>query len=69
MLSFTYRNQFPAVGDAGEKERNVIDIQTVKKLAVTNGEVLMDMQLTPIQFCVDTLLPQGVCVLCGAQKR
>ena len=31
------------------------------KLAVIDGETLMDMRLVPTKFCVDTLLPQGIC--------
>ena len=39
-----------------------------KKLEAISGEELMDMRLEPLRFCVDTLLPQGVCVLGGASK-
>lgn len=38
------------------------------KLAVIDDETLMDMRLLPTQFCVQTLLPQGVTVLGGAPK-
>lgn len=38
------------------------------KLAVIDGETLMDMKLPPTRFCVDTLLPQGLCILGGASK-
>ena len=38
------------------------------KLAVIDGETLMDMKLPPTKFCVDTLLPQGLCILGGASK-
>lgn len=38
------------------------------KLAVVDGETLMDMRLPPTQFCVQTLLPQGVTILGGAPK-
>ena len=38
------------------------------KLAVIDGETLMDMRLIPTKFCVDTLLPQGICILGGAPK-
>ena len=38
------------------------------KLAVIDGETLMDMRLVPTKFCVDTLLPQGICILGGAPK-
>ena len=38
------------------------------KLAVIDGETLMDMQLPPTKFCVETLLPQGMCILGGASK-
>ena len=38
------------------------------KLAVIDGETLMDMKLPPTKFCVETLLPQGMCILGGASK-
>ena len=38
------------------------------KLAVIDGETLMDMKLPPTMFCVETLLPQGMCILGGASK-
>ena len=38
------------------------------ELAVIDGETLMDMKLPPTKFCVDTLLPQGLCILGGASK-
>mgnify|MGYP007090529357 FL=1 len=38
------------------------------KLAVIDGETLMDMKLPPAKFCVETLLPQGMCILGGASK-
>ena len=38
------------------------------KLAVIDGETLIDMKLPPTKFCVDTLLPQGLCILGGASK-
>jgi len=37
-------------------------------LAVINGEKLMDMDFPTTKFCVETLLPQGVCMLGGAPK-
>ncbi len=39
-----------------------------KKLAVIDGETLMDMRLPPTRFCVQTLLPQGMSILGGASK-
>ncbi len=30
------------------------------KLAVIDGETMMDMKLPPTKFCVETLLPQGI---------
>ena len=39
-----------------------------KKLQVIDGETLMDLRLEPTRFCVDTLLPQGACMLSGAAK-
>ena len=38
------------------------------KLVVIDGETLADMRLPPTQFCVHTLLPQGVTILGGAPK-
>lgn len=37
-------------------------------LAVIDGETLMDLKLPPTKFCVETLLPQGMCILGGASK-
>ena len=37
-------------------------------LAVIDGETLMDMRLPPTRFCVETLIPQGMCILGGASK-
>ena len=42
--------------------------KTTNPLTVYDGETLMDMRLEPAQFCVDTLLPQGVSMLGGASK-
>ena len=33
-----------------------------------DGETLMDKRLPPTKFCVDTLLPQGLCILGGSPK-
>ena len=38
------------------------------KFTVIDGETLMDMRLVPTKFCVDTLIPQGICILGGAPK-
>lgn len=37
-------------------------------LTVIDGETLMDKRLPPTKFCVDTLLPQGLCILGGSPK-
>ena len=37
-------------------------------LTVIDGETLMDKRLPPAKFCVETLLPQGLCILAGAPK-
>ena len=37
-------------------------------LTVIDGETLMDKRLAPTRFCVETLLPQGLCILGGAPK-
>ena len=39
-----------------------------KKLAVIDGETLLDIRLVPTKFCVETLLPGGLCILGGAPK-
>lgn len=38
------------------------------KLTVIDGETLMDKRLPPTKFCVDTLMPQGLCILGGSPK-
>ena len=38
------------------------------KLAVIDGETLMDMRLAPIRYCIEGLLPQGVAMISGAPK-
>ena len=37
-------------------------------LAVIDGETLMDKRLPETKFCVETLLPQGLCILGGSPK-
>ena len=46
----------------------VVIVRNNKKLTVIDGETLMDMRINPIRFCIDSLLPQGVSLLCGAPK-
>jgi len=46
----------------------VVIVRNNKKLAVIDGETLMDMRINPIRFFIDSLLPQGVSLLCGAPK-
>ncbi len=46
----------------------VVIVCNNKKLAVVDGETLMDMRIKLISFCIDSLLPQGVSMLCGAPK-
>lgn len=48
-------------------ERN-LNMTTKTKLTVIDGETLMDMKLPPTKFCVETLLPQGICMIGGAPK-
>lgn len=43
-------------------------MEETKKLAVIDGETLMDMDLPPTQFCIRSLLPQGVVILGGSPK-
>lgn len=42
--------------------------QPQNKLAVIDSETLLDTRLAPTKFCVDTLLPEGLCILGGAPK-
>ena len=42
--------------------------RNLNKLTVIDGETLMDQRLPPTKFCVDTLIPQGLCILGGAPK-
>lgn len=54
-------------------KRNVRALTKGEKLNKTNltvidGETLMDKRLAPTRFCVETLLPQGLCILGGAPK-
>ena len=37
-------------------------------LAVIDGETLIDKRLPETKFCVETLLPQGLCILGGSPK-
>ena len=39
-----------------------------RNLQAIDGATLMGLHLEPTRFCVDTLLPQGVCFLGGASK-
>ena len=43
-------------------------VQNVKRLAVIDGETLMDTRLPKRNFCVETLLPEGISMLGGAPK-
>lgn len=45
-----------------------MNLQTTKKLAVIDGETLMDARLPKRNFCVETLLPEGISMLGGAPK-
>jgi len=38
------------------------------RLCYLDGETLMDMECAPHEFCIDALLPQGLCILGGAPK-
>ncbi len=48
--------------------KGVDTITPKNKLAVIDGETLMDTRLEPIKYCVDTLIPQGLTILGGAPK-
>ena len=41
---------------------------TQQNLTVIDGETLMDKRLPPTRFCVENLIPQGLCILGGAPK-
>ena len=45
-----------------------MNAQRTKKLAVIDGETLMDARLPKRNFCVETLLPEGISMLGGAPK-
>ena len=49
-------------------ERRLLMQSNPHKLTVIDGETLMDKRLPPTKFCVDTLLPQGLCILGGSPK-
>ena len=51
-----------------EIRRKNMTIQNVKRLAVIDGETLMDARLPKRNFCVETLLPEGISMLGGAPK-
>lgn len=38
------------------------------RLCYLDGETLMDMECVPHEFCINALLPQGLCILGGAPK-
>lgn len=43
-------------------------VKNFKKLEIFDGESLMDERIEPLQFCIDTLLPQGLIILAGPPK-
>ena len=43
-------------------------MKNVKALAVIDSETLMNSEFRERKFCVETLLPQGLCMLAGAPK-
>lgn len=43
-------------------------MKNVKALAVIDSETLMNSEFRERRFCVETLLPQGLCMLAGAPK-
>lgn len=43
-------------------------MKNVKALAVIDSETLMNSEFKERRFCVETLLPQGLCMLAGAPK-
>ncbi len=45
-----------------------MNLETPKRLAVIDGETLMDARLPKRSFCVETLLPEGISMLGGAPK-
>lgn len=49
-----------------KKERS--DTMTKEKLKTIDGQTLLDMDLPPIKFVVDRLIPQGLHVLSGSPK-
>ena len=51
-----------------QNQEEKMTIQNVKRLAVIDGETLMDARLPKRNFCVETLLPEGISMLGGAPK-
>ena len=49
------------------KERKK-QMNTQQNLTVIDGETLIDKRLPPTRFCVESLIPQGLCILGGAPK-
>ena len=45
-----------------------MNLQITKKLNVIDGETLMDARLPKRNFCVETLLPEGISMLGGSPK-
>ncbi len=43
-------------------------MNTQQNLTVIDGETLIDKRLPPTRFCVESLIPQGLCILGGAPK-
>ena len=44
------------------------NMKNVKALDVIDSETLMNSEFSERRFCVETLLPQGLCMLAGAPK-
>lgn len=59
---------FPAVALPEPERNDAMRKQVTQTLDIIDGETLMDLRLPPTRFCVDTLLPQGLCILGGAPK-
>ena len=72
----TAEEKEPHIGKRGDglisqktiHERRLLMQSNPHKLTVIDGETLMDKRLPPTKFCVDTLLPQGLCILGGSPK-
>ena len=44
------------------------DSTNTKTLQTISGQALMEMNIPPMRYCIDQILPQGLAMLCGSPK-